>query len=223
MNTVLVVNSSPRSQSVSRQIARHFAERWLAANPGDRIIERDVAAEPLPFLTESWVEASRMPAGQYTQEHRQELELSDKLIDEVMAADVIVLGVPMHNFSIPASLKAWFDLVARSGKTFSYGANGPRGLVPSEKKAVLVVSRGGVYGEGSPVDFQVPYLRAMLKFIGLTEVTVIEADRQGMGAELASESLGHALEKVSTFVEEYDWQRRAATQKGAQPAITAVA
>jgi FMN-dependent NADH-azoreductase len=106
MHTLLIVNSSPRSNSVSRRLTSHIAEEWAAHNPDGRIIERDLAAEPLPFLTESWIQASATPAAQQTAEQRQALALSDALIEELMTADVIVLGVPMHNFSIPASLKA---------------------------------------------------------------------------------------------------------------------
>ncbi len=100
-------------------------------HPDARIIERDLTADTLPFVTESWIQASYTPPAQRTPQQQQELALSDALIEELMAADVIVLGVPMHNFSIPASLKAWFDLVARAGKTFSYSDKGPKGLIAS--------------------------------------------------------------------------------------------
>ncbi len=197
MNTVLIINSSPRSNSVSRRLTRHVAEQWTAKNPDSRIVERDLAASTLPFLTETWIQAAYTPAEQRTAEQTQALALSETLIDEMFAADLIVLGVPMHNFSIPANFKAWIDLVTRAGKTFSYGADGPKGLIPSNKKVVAVISRGGVYGEGSPADFQVPYLKHMLAFIGLTNLTVIEADRQAMGSEVAQQSVDKALEQLT--------------------------
>ena len=104
-------------------------------NPEGRVIERDLAAETPPFITETWIQASSTPAAQRTAEQQQALALSDALIEELMAADVIVLGVPMHNFSIPASLKAWIDLIMRAGKTFTYSDKGPKGLIPRGKRS----------------------------------------------------------------------------------------
>jgi len=205
MNTLLIVNSSPRSNAVSRQLTRHLAEQWKATSPDAKIIERDLAAQAMPFLTESWIQAAYTPADKRTPEQRNALALSDTLIEELLVADLIVLGVPMHNFSIPASLKAWFDLIARAGKTFSYGDKGPKGLLPSNKKVFAIVSRGGTYGEGpasSAFDFQVPYLRHMLAFIGLTDVTIIDADKQGFGPETAQASVDKAISKLTTLAEE---------------------
>ncbi len=204
MNTLLIVNSSPRSNSVSRSLTRRVAEDWRAHNPDGRMIERDLMVEPLPFLTESWFQASTTPAAQRTPEQQHALALSDALIEELLAADVIVLGVPMHNFSIPASLKAWIDLITRAGKTFSYGDKGPQGLIPEGKQVLAIVSRGGVYGEGTPAfsaDFQVPYLRHMLGFIGLKNVTVIEADKQAFGPDAAQQSVDNAVKKLSALTE----------------------
>jgi len=201
MDTLLIVNSSPRSNSVSRRLARHVAEEWERKNPGGRIIERDLVAEPLPFVSEAWIQAAYTPAYQRTAEQQRALALSDTLIDELLAADLIVLGVPMNNFSIPASLKAWIDLITRAGKSFSYGSTGPVGLIPSGKKVLAIVSRGGSYGEGSPADFQVPYLRHMLGFIGLKDVTVVDADRQAMGGDAAQQSMENAIEKLSAVTE----------------------
>ena len=197
MNTLLVVNSSPRSNSVSRRLTSHVVEDWKAQNPDGRVIQRDVAAQTIPFLTDAWIQASYTPADKRTPEQQEALALSDALIAELFAADVIVLGVPMHNFSIPAPLKAWIDLITRAGKTFSYGDTGPKGLVPPGKKVLAIVTRGGAYGEGSPADFQVPYLRHILGFIGLSEVTVIDVDRQSLAGEAAQQSVERAMKKLS--------------------------
>jgi FMN-dependent NADH-azoreductase len=199
MKTLLVVNSSPRSNSVSRRLTRHVSEEWLAKNPNGRIIERDLASGSLPFLTEEWIVAGATPADKRTAEQNETLALSDALIEELAAADLIVLGVPMHNFAVPASLKAWIDLITRAGKTFSYGETGPKGLLPSTKKVLVVVTRGGVYGEGAPADFQIPYVRHMLSFIGLTDVTIIEADRQAFGADAAQQSIERAIDKIAVL------------------------
>ena len=206
VNTLLIINSSPRSNSVSRRLTRHFAEEWKAKHPDTRVLERDLNANPLPFVTEPWIQASYTPPAQRTPQQQQALALSDALIDELMAADVIVLGVPMHNFSIPAPLKAWFDLVARVGKTFSYSDKGPKGLIASDKRVVAIISRGGVYDDGSASassDFQVPYLRHMLRFLGLEDMTVIAADKQGFGAEVAQQSVDRAIRKLSALAEHF--------------------
>ncbi len=115
MNILLIIKSSPRSNSASRRMTAHFAKEWKAKHPQTCIIERDLKTDALPFLTESWIQATYTPAVQRTPQQQQALTLSDTLIAELMAADVIVLEVPMHNFSIPANLKTWFDLVARVG------------------------------------------------------------------------------------------------------------
>ncbi|MGB7554452.1 MAG: NAD(P)H-dependent oxidoreductase [Candidatus Korobacteraceae bacterium] len=114
MNNPLIVNSSPRSNSTSRRLTRHFAEEWKATHPDARVTERDLAVEALPLVTESWIKASYTPVTERTTEQQQVLAFSDALIEELMVADVIVLGAPMHNFSIPAPLKAWLDLIVRA-------------------------------------------------------------------------------------------------------------
>ena len=199
MKTLLVVNSSPRSNSVSRRLTRHISEDWLTKNPNGRIVERDLASGSLPFVTEEWIVAGATPAENRTAEQKETLALSDALIEELAAADLLVLGVPMHNFAVPASLKAWIDLITRAGKTFSYGETGPKGLLPSTKKVLVVVSRGGAYGDGSPADFQIPYLRHMLGFIGLSDVTIIEADKQAFGADVAQQAIERAIDKIAVL------------------------
>jgi FMN-dependent NADH-azoreductase len=140
MTTLLIVNSSPRSNSVSRKLTHRFAEEWKSQHKNARIIERDLSDGTIPYLSEAWIAAAYTHEAQRTPAQRELLVLSDNLIDEVMAADVILLGVPMHNFSVPASFKAWIDQIARAGKTFSYSDQGPKGLIPSDKKVVAVLS-----------------------------------------------------------------------------------
>jgi FMN-dependent NADH-azoreductase len=197
MNTLLIVNSSPRIGSVSRRLTSHVAGQWKQRNPNGRIIERDLTAETPGFVSEHWIQGAYTPEAQRTPEQLQALEQSDVLIGELMAADAIVIGAPMHNFSISAPLKAWIDQIVRAGKTFSYGENGPKGLIPADKKVLVIVSRGGTYGEDSPADFQVPYLRHMLRFVGLNNLTVIDADQQAFGPEAAQKSVENAIQKLS--------------------------
>jgi FMN-dependent NADH-azoreductase len=207
MMTLLIVNSSPRSNSVSRKLTRQFAEQWTAANPTGRIIERDLADGSIPFLSEPWIEAAYTPEAARTAAQRNMLALSDLLIEEILSADVILLGVPMHNHSVPATFKAWIDQIARAGKTFSYSDQGPKGLVPSSKKVIAVLTRGGVYaGEGAQgaTDFQVSYLRQILGLIGLTDVTFVHADRQGMGGVAAQLATEKALQHVASLIGSVD-------------------
>ena len=129
-----------------------------------------------------------LPESERSPEMKQALSFSDVLTQELLTAETVVIGVPMWNFGIPASLKAWIDLVVRSGLTFQYGPAGPSGLIPAGKKVYIFASRGGEYPKGSPAnayDLQEPYLRAIFGFLGLTDVTFIAAENQNRGAEEA--------------------------------------
>ena len=188
------------------KLTHQFAEDWKARHPKRRIVERDLCDGTIPYLSESWIEAAYTPEAQRTPAQRDLLALSDTLIAEIFAADVVLLGIPMHNHSVPATFKAWIDQIARVGKTFSYTDKGPKGLVPSNKKVVAVLSRGGVYApEGTPgaMDFQVSYLRQILGLIGLTDVTFVHADRQGMGGQAAQLATEKAIQQVSSVVETF--------------------
>jgi FMN-dependent NADH-azoreductase len=197
MATLLIVNSSPRASSVSRRLTKHVAEQWMQRNPGNRVIERDLTVDTPAIVTDTWIAANSTPPAQHTPEHVKALAQSDALIAELMAADVIVIGAPMHNFTISTPLKAWIDQIVRVGKTFNYGENGPKGLLPADKQVLVIVSRGGAYAEGSPADFQVPYLRHMLHFVGLNNLTVIDADKQAFGPEAAQKSVDEAMAKLA--------------------------
>jgi FMN-dependent NADH-azoreductase len=124
MSNLLIVNSSPRSNSISRKLTRQFADDWKSLNPNGHIVERDLSDGTVPYLSEPWIEAAYTPEPDRSPAQRQLLALSDSLIAELMAADVILLGIPMHNFSVPATFKAWIDQIARAGKTFSYTSQG---------------------------------------------------------------------------------------------------
>jgi FMN-dependent NADH-azoreductase len=206
MTTLLMVNSSPRSNSISRKLTHQFAKDWKARHPNSRIVERDLSDGTIPYLSESWIEAAYTPEAQRTPAQREILTLSDTLISEIFAADVILLGIPMHNFSVPASFKAWIDQIARAGKTFSYTDKGPKGLIPSSKKVVAVLSRGGVYapeGTQGAMDSQVAYLRKIFGLIGLTDVAFVHADRQSMGGQAAQLATENAFRQVTSVVESF--------------------
>ena len=191
MPTLLHLDASPLETSISRELTREFAATWKAAHPHGTILYRDLAALPPAPIDQAWVQAAYTPAEARTAEQKAILSTSDKLIHELEAADEIVIGVPMHNFSIPSSLKLWIDQVVRSSRTFSYGADGPKGLLTG-KKATLLVASGGVYSPESPaaaMNFVDPYLKAVLGFIGITDVRTVTV---GGAARLASGAVDRA-------------------------------
>ena len=181
--TILHIDSSPRyGQSVSRQITANAVESLTSANPGATVIYRDVAAEPLPFPDADMIAAFYTPPADRTEAQRLMTQVSDKLTEEIKAADVVVVGVPMWNFTVPASLKAWIDLVARVGVTFKYGANGPEGLLEN-KRAIFAVATGGTPTK-SDYDYVTGYLKTFFGFIGITQTESISADQiMGAGGE----------------------------------------
>jgi FMN-dependent NADH-azoreductase len=195
MTNILYVTSSPRgSESYSNRVAASVLDDIRGRVPDATVTVRDLARAPLPHIDEDFVVATR--AGASTERQRQLLAQSDALVDELMAADVVVIGAPMINFSIPSVLKTWIDYVARAGRTFSYSEAGPKGLATG-KKVILVVARGGVYADGkSALDFQVPYLKGVLAFLGMTDVEVIEVEGTAYGPETAEKAVDAAVAKI---------------------------
>jgi FMN-dependent NADH-azoreductase len=181
MKNILLIQSSPRgSDSLSHQVAQSVIRDLQASHPHANVVVRNLAENPPPHVGQAFIAGMYTPPENHTPEQARAIALSDALIDEVLAADTIVLAVPMHNFGVPSTLKAWIDHVARVGRTFSYGANGPEGLVKG-KRAILVLARGGVYSNGpaKPYDFQEPYLRSVLGFLGITDVEVVHVEGVG--------------------------------------------
>lgn len=176
---LLQVDSSARDSSVSRRLTARFAEEWKKNHPHGRVIHRDLASTKLPLITDDWG-ATYLEGAKLTAAQRSYLSTSDELIEELQAADTVVIGAPMYNFSISSPLKAWIDQIVRLGKTVAYGPSGPQGLLAG-KKVVVITSRGGAYEKGTAreaSDFQEPYLRHVLGFVGLTDVTFIHAEQQ---------------------------------------------
>jgi FMN-dependent NADH-azoreductase len=197
MTTILVIDSTVSGEgSVSRLLVQDAVDGLKAAHPGARVIRHDLGRHPIPHLTEAGVAGVRaQPA---TAEEHAARALSDKLIAELRAADVLVLGAPMYNFSLPTALRSWFDHVLRAGETFSYSEAGPKGLLTG-KKAVVIESRGGLYSEGSAqaIDFQEPYLRHLLGFIGITDVTFVRAEKIGYGPEARDGAIAAARAEIA--------------------------
>ncbi len=183
---VLKVSASGRDAgSVTRQLSADLVAALEDRHGDIEVIDRNVA-RGVPFVDEDWIAANFTPEESRTESQREVLSHSDALVAELKQADILVIATPIYNFSIPASLKAWIDMVARARKTFRYTDNGPEGLL-RDKKTYVVVASGGV-GVGSAVDFATPYLRHMLSFIGIEDVEVIAAEKLNSQAEEAMDA-----------------------------------
>ncbi|HLY57075.1 MAG TPA: FMN-dependent NADH-azoreductase [Stellaceae bacterium] len=195
MTTILHIDASARYEgSVTRPLSAKAVEKLRAADPGATVVYRDLTGAPLPHIEPNFL-AGIFGVSQ-EREAGEALRRSDALVDELLAADVLVIGAPMYNFGVSSQLKAWIDHVARNGRTFRYTPEGPVGLVTG-KRAIVVTATGGIYSDGpmAAYDHVVPYLKQVLGFIGITDVTSIVADRQGLGPEAAADGVAaaHAL------------------------------
>ena len=202
MNNILYLNSSVRSTgSVSRQLSGDFIEKLKAAHPGAKVVTRDLAANPLPHLSESMVGAYFTPPEQRSDEQKQLIKQSDEVVAELLAADIVVVGAPMYNFSVSSTLKSWIDHVARAGVTFKYTETGPVGLVHG-KKFVIFTSRAGVYSSGpaQAMDFQETYLRGVLGFLGITDVSFVSAEGLAMGDEAVNSALANGRQAMDALI-----------------------
>ncbi len=194
MKTLLYVRTSLfGAQGQSSQLAERFVADWLVRNPGGRVVTRDLSADPVPHLTAERFQAFSVKREDRTAEQQAAVDFSDMLIDELKAADTIVLGVPMYNFSVPSTLRAYFDHIARAGVTFQYTSTGPEGLLKG-RRAYVFVTRGGVYSDAA--DTQTPSLRLFLSFLGL-EPQFVYAEGLALGEESRSKSLAGARELIA--------------------------
>ena len=192
---ILEISSSGRHDgSVTRELSGNLIAALEVQSSSSEVTRRDLSAG-VPFVNDAWIEANFTPAENRTRKHRDTLAYSDDLVTELQAADVLVIGVPVYNFSIAATLKAWIDMIARARVTFRYTDNGPEGLLKG-KKAYLVVATGGV-PVGSPMDFATPYLRHALSFVGITDVEVIAADRVNTDHD---ESMDRARQEIANLI-----------------------
>lgn len=196
---ILQVNSSARIDgSHSTRLASALVERLRERHPQARVTVRDLARTPHPVLDEAALGALFTPAEQRTPEQAARVALDDALIAEIQAADVVVLGVPMYNFGVPAQLKNWIDAISRAKVTFQYTEKGPEGLLKG-KKVYAVLTRGGIY-RNQPSDSQVPYLRTVLGFLGMTDVEFIYAEGLAMGPEAEQKALANARAEIDAVL-----------------------
>jgi len=189
--TLLHIDTSARrSGSTSRDLSAQIVDRLAP----ETVLRRDLA-DALPLIDETWIGANFTPEDQRSDAQRAQMALSDELVAELKAADTLVIGLPIYNFSVPATLKAWIDMVARVGVTFRYSEAGPEGLLTG-KRAILAVTSGGT-PVGSEIDFATGYLRHVLGFIGITEIEIVAADRMNVDADAALKAANNALAKIA--------------------------
>lgn len=195
--TVLQLDASPAGAvSVSRELTSAIAAAIAEHAPGSRLVRRDLAADPIAHLDADALAALRpVPGAKVNDAVRAAAELNERVVTEFLDSDVIVVGAPMYNFSVPSQLKAWIDRVAQAGRTFRYTESGPEGLAAG-KRVVIVSSRGGRYA-GQPfeaaMDHQEAYLRTVFGFFGITDVTVVRAEGVSMGPAARAEAIAQAL------------------------------
>ena len=192
MSTILHITASIRDgESVSRSLGAKLVE-GLAAKQGASVVTRDLSQNDLPFIDAERFAANLAPYADRSPEQHELAKVADELIEELKAADTLVFSVPIYNFSVPATVKAWADLVARAGTTFQYTANGPEGLLTG-KKAYITAASGGT-PVGSTMDFMTPWLTFFLGFLGIKDVEVVAAD--GIMGEGGEEKIAEAHQQV---------------------------
>ena len=205
MRNLLIINASPRGErSVTRSLTKLFADNWIAVNPDDVIHNREVGQEPIPHINELWISAAFKPAELRNEDEINVLKISDKYIAEIKAADVIVLGAPMYNWSIPSVLKAYLDQVIRANETVSMRPEEPenpyRGLLKN-KKVCLIFSRGNAgYEKGeyyAHMNFQADYLRTVFNIMGLTDIQEIALNGSAFDQELYEQSKKDVYSKIA--------------------------
>jgi FMN-dependent NADH-azoreductase len=200
MKTLLKLTTSIFGENgASSRLADAFVTRWLATHPGAKVIERDLATDPIPHLTaEAFAGFTAQPGG-LSPVQQAAVETSDALIDELKRTDVLVLGLPMYNFGLPSTLKAYFDYIGRAGLTFRYTENGPEGLLTG-KKAYVFAARGGVYADASS-ETETAYVRQFLSFLGITEIEFIYAEGLAMGDAARASALESAAMTIEKLAE----------------------
>jgi FMN-dependent NADH-azoreductase len=203
VRTLLHIDSSPRARSVSGGLAGAFVREWQKRNPDGTVVHHNTSLEKIPYLDEVTIEAYFTPCAALSEEQKRALAYSDESVNELLAADVVVIAAPMWNLGIPASLKAWIDLIVREGRTFEFSADGVKALTPAGKRVYVFSARGGAYPTGTPfnaLDLQEPYLRKILGLIGLTEIKFVYAENQSGEPEEAADGFARAEKAMMALV-----------------------
>ncbi len=200
--TLLHLDASPRgARSQSRRLGAQFLAAWRAQHADGRVISRDIGREPPPFVSEAWVEGAFAPADTHSPAAREAIAVSNRYVDELLAADQLVITTPIYNLSVPAALKAWIDQIVRAGRTFTKGASGFEGLAKN-KRALVLVTSGSDFRPGTPggaFNHLEPYLRAVLGFIGITDVRFVYAHSTGGESVVSAAALAEAQSALHEF------------------------
>ena len=200
MKTLLQIQFSIFSNGgQSSQLAERFIAAWRASNPGGKVIVRDLATEPVPHLDAARFGAFLAKPGERTSTQQAVVDYSDTLIDELKRADVVALGLPMYNFGLPSTLKAYFDHIGRAGVTFKYTEKGPVGLLTG-KKVYVFAARGGLYA-GTPSETQTPFIRTFLSFIGMDDIEFVYAEGLAISEASKEQGLDRARARIDALVE----------------------
>lgn len=205
MNNLLVLDTSPRKDAVSRSLTEGFISAWGDKFSEASIVHRDIGANPPEHIDDELIDALRRDPDHLSDRQTAAIAASDVMIAELAAADVIVVGAPMHNFTISGALRTWIDHIARPGKTFGYDPEtGPHGLL-DDKPVYVISTRGGKYGDGdpedpNPADFQSGYLRHIFGFIGLKNVNIIAANGMDMGGDHRANGIKEAKDKINNVI-----------------------
>jgi FMN-dependent NADH-azoreductase len=198
MNILQINSSARREASHSTRLASRIVQRLREADPEATLTVHDLDVAPHPVLDEAALGALFTPSARRTPEQAARVALDDALIEQIQAADVVVLGVPMYNFGVPASLKNWIDAISRAGVTFRYTGKGPEGLL-NGKKVYVALTRGGLY-RNTPADTQVPYLKTVFAFLGLVDVHFVYAEGLAMGSNAEQTAIASAYEQIEEAV-----------------------
>lgn len=197
MRKVLVIKSSIKVDGNSSRLVDELVKRWTDAHPEDSITHRDLLHTPLPHLAESTYMTMPVQADQRTAEQEADMALSDELTDEFLAAEHIIMGIPMYNFAVPSGFKAYIDHIARLGLTFRYTAQGPVGLA-GDKEVIIVLARGGIYWE-TKNDTQTPYLKAILGFMGIENIKFVVAEGLNISPEMYEKGMNSASAQINAL------------------------
>jgi len=196
VTTLLQINTSLFGENGnSSQLTRRFIDVWQAAHPEGRVVVRDLTRDPLPHLDAERIQALFSTPEDRTPQQQAIVDVSDALIAELKAADVVVIGLPLYNFGIPSTLKTYFDHIARAGVSFSYTAQGPQGLI-GDRKVYVLAARGGFY-QGTPADTQTPYVTHFLNLLGIEDIEFVYAE----GLNVSSEAKARAMQNAGATVD----------------------
>jgi FMN-dependent NADH-azoreductase len=202
--TLLHIDSSPRlEESVTRSLSAYFVRRWCERVPDGLVIRRDLGRAPPPHPDALTLEAVTMPETERDPRQHAAAALSDRMLEELEAADVVLIGAPMYNFSVPSGLKAWFDLVSRPGRTFRYGPNGQEGLLKG-KDVIIITARGGFYragaAEAAGEDLQEKQVEAFFRFVGLDDIHFVHAEGQAIDPPTAEAEQARARAEIDRLL-----------------------